>query len=128
MGDALFAAPGEHDHAILGHLRVRDDHGLVGVGRERQVPPPDSDDLPGDAVDADPVADPAGVVELQRHAAPEVLERLAQRQCDAARDNRRRRDDAREIDADGVHPVETEHDEEQREQHVGQDPRDAEPL
>ena len=80
---------------------------LVAIAMYRQRMPTT---WPDDALHPDPVADPAGVVELQRDAAPQVAERLLQRKRDAAGDHRRRRDDAREVDADDIHPEEREDD------------------
>ena len=64
-------------------LRVGDDDRLVGVRRDRHVAPADADDLPDHLVDAHPVADAAGLLELQRDAAPQVAERLLRENASA---------------------------------------------
>ena len=74
-----------------------------------------------------PVADAARLLELDRDAAPQVAERLLRRERQRTGHDRGRRDEAREVDADGVQPVDHVADERQRYDELVQDPRDLAP-
>ena len=119
----LLAAPAEDRDPVLHQARVRNHHGLVVVGGERHVAPADADDLAADVVDADPVADPAGALDLQREAAPQVAQRLLRREGDRAGDHRRRRRDAQQVDAERVQPEQPVTDQRQRDHELDHDPR-----
>ena len=71
-----------------------------------------------------PVTDAARLLELDRDAAPQVAERLLRRERQRTGHDGRRRDEAREIDANGVQPVDHVADERQRYDELVQDPRD----
>src|SRR4030095_9335545 len=104
-GYLLVATARQDRHTALDQLRVGHHDRFAVIGRHREATPANPDDLPYHTVDADPVADPARVVGLQRDSAPQVAQHFLHRERDDAGEYRGCRDEAGEIDADLVHPV-----------------------
>ena len=85
-------------HAALHDLAVGDDHRFPVARLDQGRAPADVAHLSREAVDAHPVADLHGVVDLDGEAAEQVAERVLHGEGDHRREDRGGRDDAREVD------------------------------
>ena len=88
----------EDRHPAFHDLAVGDDHGLPVARLDQGRAPADVAHLAREAVDAHPVADLDGVVDLDGEAAEQVAERVLHREGDHRGEDRRGGDDAREVD------------------------------
>ena len=107
--------------------RIGNDQRLSCVGRERRVPPAYADHLPHRPLDTYPIADAAGVVELNRDTAPKVRQGLLQRKRYAAADNRGSNGNAGKVEAHRVHAVDGIGEQRKREQHIAENARQRHP-
>ena len=122
-GNAQIAAASDQRDPVFHQFGIRDDDRHVVHRRQRRVTPANADDFAGDAVDFNPVADAAGVVELQRNAAKQIAERGLRREADDRGQCRRRDADRGQVHAQRIHPEQRVHDQRDSEAHFAEDAR-----